>query len=372
MMQYLSKFCPLLSETMKPLREISNESSEFKWEKPQQDAYEKCEQLATEAPTLAHFDTNKPILLQVDASDFGLGCVLLQKGKPVFYHSCKMKEREKPMAQIEKECLAINAAFDKWDQFLFGHGDITVHTDHQPLETIFEKPLQAAPKRLQKMRLQLQRYSFEVKYKPGKTLHIADTLSRAPRKDKNNTTQTEFDVFRLDIIETNLITPRISDQTYGEVLQAAVQDVVYIKLGQVIKSGWPENKQKLDKSLHPYWDHRDTLSIDENGVITKAKRMVIPEKLRPKMLSKLHTQHLADECTKRLGRDLIFWPNMGAQIEDMCSKCEKCAIYKRKHQKEPMMSHSVPDLPWQYVSQDLLDFKKIPYLVTVDHYSDFV
>ena len=107
MMQYLSKFCPLLSETMRPLREISNESSEFKWEQPQQDAFNKCKQLATEAPTLEHFDTNKPIVLQVDASDFGLGCVLLQDGKPVFYHSCTMKEREKPMAQIEKECLAI-------------------------------------------------------------------------------------------------------------------------------------------------------------------------------------------------------------------------------------------------------------------------
>lgn len=55
--------------------------------------------------------------------------------------------------QIEKECPAIMEAFNKFDQWLLGKSDITVHTDHQPLQSIFQKDLAAAPKRLQKMML---------------------------------------------------------------------------------------------------------------------------------------------------------------------------------------------------------------------------
>ena len=62
---------------------------------------------------------------------------------------------------------------------MYGKSGITVHIDHQPLETIFKKPLSKAPRRLQRMMLKLQQYQFTVRYKKGKELYVADTLSRA-------------------------------------------------------------------------------------------------------------------------------------------------------------------------------------------------
>ena len=53
------------------------------------------------------------------------------------------------------------------------------HSSHQPLETIFKKPLSKSPRRLQSMMLKLQQYQFTVRYKKGKELYVADTLSRA-------------------------------------------------------------------------------------------------------------------------------------------------------------------------------------------------
>ena len=41
------------------------------------------------------------------------------------------------------------------------------------------KPLHQAPARLQRMTIAIQKYSINVKYKPGKELAITDTLSRA-------------------------------------------------------------------------------------------------------------------------------------------------------------------------------------------------
>ena len=55
-----------------------------------------------------------------------------------------------------------------------------IETDHKPLEYLFRKLLTAAPPRLQRMMLTLQKYDLHVVYKPGKSLHIADALSRAP------------------------------------------------------------------------------------------------------------------------------------------------------------------------------------------------
>ena len=66
----------------------------------------------------------------------------------------------------------------RFDQYIYGI-NIKVETDHKQLEKVFKKPLLSAPKRLQRMLLQLQKYDLEVVYKPGKELYIADTLSRA-------------------------------------------------------------------------------------------------------------------------------------------------------------------------------------------------
>lgn len=57
---------------------------------------------------------------------------------------------------------------------------VLVETDHKPLEEIFKKSLQECPLRLQRMRLALQKYPLQVKYKRGKDLLIADALLRFP------------------------------------------------------------------------------------------------------------------------------------------------------------------------------------------------
>ena len=109
----------------------------------------------TDALCLAFFDQQKPVTLQVDASNYELRGALLQEntsGKllPVAYMSCQLKPNKVQWAQIEKEALAICAACHKWDLWLYDKA-IIVHSDHQALETIFKKPLEKAPKCLQRI-----------------------------------------------------------------------------------------------------------------------------------------------------------------------------------------------------------------------------
>ena len=190
---YLNKFCPLLSTVTQPLRNLTKDDVQFLWSAKHQYAFDEAKALATSAPWLTYYDVTAPVILQVDASNYGLGAALLQPSKhqdsctldesclqPVAYSSKSLTPTEQHYAQIEKECLAIVEAFNKFDQWLLGKSDITVHTDHQPLQSICQKDLASAPKRLQKMMLFLQRYRFTVSYRKGSSLHLADTLSRAP------------------------------------------------------------------------------------------------------------------------------------------------------------------------------------------------
>ena len=214
--------------------------------------------------------------LQVDASDSAVGGVLLQKGHPVCFMSHTRSNTEKNYAKIEKDCLAIVSCMEKWHHYLYGKHDVMVHSDHQPLETIFKKPLSRAPRRLQRMMLRLQNYHFTVQYKKGKELFVADTLSRAPLSDGTQSpsrmTQ-KYAVFHLDL-SPNLIKPSIMNQIREE----TGKDPSLITLNKVVLGGWPSQKSEVPDEIRAYWDFRDEISVYD-GVLSKSHQVIVPASL---------------------------------------------------------------------------------------------
>ena len=93
-------------------------------------------QLCT-APVLKLPDFDKDFVLRTDASDTGLGAVLLQKhGEMMFpiayYASTNLAGAPKSYATVEKECMAIVWTIDKFSCYLYGRS-FTLQTDHHPL-----------------------------------------------------------------------------------------------------------------------------------------------------------------------------------------------------------------------------------------------
>ena len=82
-------------------------------------------------------------------------------------------------AQIEKELLAIVYACEKFDAYMYGRTEVTIQSDHRPLESIFKKPLNTAPMCLQRILLRLQSYNLRVVCTKGTEMFLADILSRA-------------------------------------------------------------------------------------------------------------------------------------------------------------------------------------------------
>ena len=89
-----------------------------------------------------------------------------------------MTRSESGWAQIEKELLAIVFAMERFHTYVYAQQNVVVETDHKPLIAISKKALSSAPKRLQRMLLRLQRYTFQLVWRPGSELIIADIFSR--------------------------------------------------------------------------------------------------------------------------------------------------------------------------------------------------
>jgi hypothetical protein len=83
-----------------------------------QDAFELLKQKLKEAPLLRNHDESLPYEVVTDASDLGLGGVLLQEGQPVAFESKKLNDAELNYQTTEKEMLAVVHALRVWRCYL--------------------------------------------------------------------------------------------------------------------------------------------------------------------------------------------------------------------------------------------------------------
>ena len=65
----------------------------------------------------------------------------------------------------------------------------------------------------------------------------------------------------------------------------------------------------------------------------------------------------------------MYWPSMSLDIDSSIALCQPCNSGKPHRQKEPLLIHPVPDLPWSHVSADMFDWNGLQYLIVVDSYS---
>ena len=251
---YLGKFIPNLSEIGAPLRDLLKNKVLFDWQPAHEEAFNKLKDQCCTHPVLMFFDVNKQVEIQCDASQHGLGAVLIQAGRPVAYSSRSLTEVEKRYAQIEKEMLSIVHACTKFRCHILGK-EVTVYNDHKPFELICKKPLLAAPVRLQRMLLNLQQYDLNVTYRKGKLMSLPDTLSRAhlPSKSESEITNLE-QVNSLDFLS-------VTKKRYFE-----IQEYTQLELNQLqamVLAGWPDTRQEVPASLRPYWDSRGELAVSD-------------------------------------------------------------------------------------------------------------
>ena len=175
----MARYIPCLTDVLHPLHNLMKHKTQFSWSDNQQTTCEKVKRMLTDTPSLPYYNSDDELIVENAACEYGIGSALMQTDGQIAYASRSLSSVEQRYAQIEKEMLAVVFGLERFRHYTYGR-KVTVVTDHKPLVAICSKPLSKSPKRLQSMLLKVQEYNFEVVFKPGGEIPVADTLSRAP------------------------------------------------------------------------------------------------------------------------------------------------------------------------------------------------
>ena len=146
MVTYMGNFVPHLSHHTEPLQAMLKQEAVFAWDEMANASFQKIKDLIAKSATkpLHYYDRRKPVTVQADASQRGLGACLLQDGQPIAYASKSLTDTETRYANIERELLAIVFACQRFNTYVLGR-PFTVESNHKPLEMIHQKSLASAP-----------------------------------------------------------------------------------------------------------------------------------------------------------------------------------------------------------------------------------
>ena len=144
------------------------------------------------------------------------------------------------------------------------------------------------------------------------------------------------------------------------------------KLKNVIISGFPDNKSNLDKDIIEYWPYRDELSVYKGIIFKNKSKLIIPKELRKEILNILHSSHMGRDKMKYRAREIMFWPGLNNDINNLIDNCSACLLYNNKYQKEPLMCHEIPSKVWDKLGMDMFQIKNRKYIIAVDYFSKYV
>lgn len=136
---FYHRFINRFSAKACPLNDLTKKDTAWRWTEVEETAFQMLKTAFIEAPVLALYNPTRPTEVEVNASNFATGGVLLQKGDgglwhPIVFHSESMNAPERNYEIYNKEFMAIVHALEDWRHYLEGLPEFTVISDHKNLE----------------------------------------------------------------------------------------------------------------------------------------------------------------------------------------------------------------------------------------------
>lgn len=323
---YYRRFIRHYGIISRPLTLLLKKGTQFLWTPTTDEAFHLLKKALLEAPVMVVPNLSKPFVLETDASDLGIGAVLMQEGHPIAYMSQALGPRNQTLSVYEKECMAILIAVEKWRPYL-QHQPFIILTDHKSLLYLTEQ--RVTSKLQHKAMVRLMDLQYTIQYKKGTLNSAADALSRCP--------------------------------SVSEVL--ALSECIPSWL-QRLQEGYvddPKTKKILTQlSLNPQPDSDYTL---ESGILRyKGRVWVGDNKLAQQhILQALHQSgvggHSGITATYHRIKALFAWSGLKQAITSFVQSCEVCQQAKIEHCKIPRLLSPlhVPTQPWDIVSMDFIE-----------------
>lgn len=180
---YYRRFVRDYANIAQPLHKLSEKAGAFVWSEECQEAFDKLKNALISAPILAYPREEGEYILDTDASNFAIGCVLSQvqdgEEKVIAYGSKALKKEERNYCVTRRELLAVVEFLKKYRHYLGGR-PVRVRTDHGSLRWLlnFKNPEQQLARWLEVCAT----FNLTLEHRPGKQHQNADGLSRRPCK----------------------------------------------------------------------------------------------------------------------------------------------------------------------------------------------
>ncbi|XP_028415703.1 uncharacterized protein K02A2.6-like [Dendronephthya gigantea] len=163
----------------------------------------------------------------------------------------------------------------------------------------------------------------------------------------------------------------ISTARLTQLQNETAADPVLQQLKQFTLTGWPQQPQQIPPAVKPYYSIREEITHNE-GLLLKGQRIIIPASLRPTMKEIIHQGHNGIARCKSRARQSIYWPGMNSEIDDLVSSCPHCLTHRNQQQKETLIQHNVPEVPWTKVASDLFTLYGHNYVIITDYTSKYI
>ncbi|KAF1328293.1 Pol protein, partial [Globisporangium splendens] len=357
---YLHKYSHNYAARVRPLTHLLKKDVEWDWTSDVMNAFIDVKESLVRAPVLALPDHTKAFSVVCDASDFAIGCALMQKDddgheRVVSYQSRLLKAAEKNYPVHDKELLAIKYALLKFRVHLLGATPFVVYTDHASLRTAINSP--HLSQRMARWLAFFSEFNFRVEYKPGKENVLADALSRRPDYESS-----------VDNSADALCSERAPDLMHLSISR------VQTKLKDNIQSLYPKDDEcrlliahfdgsskeslpaKLESKLARFSYHDGLLWHQLSNF--DYPRVYVPhdQDLKLSILHEFHdapaSGHLGREKTFLQVSNVFWWPHQYKWVANYVRSCEQCQRVKPAGKNKAPLP--IPQDCWKSVSMDFV------------------
>ena len=199
---WLSKHLPKYAHITQPLRKVKTKKNgkHLIWNAEQTAAFEDIKyQLIHNTVPLTMMQPTSKISIETDASNVGLGAVLLADERQVAFWSSTLTSAQKKMPTILLELQAIRSALNKWKDLIYNR-TVYIKTDNKPLAQAF---LSTRHSKLKDQWIyDIKLFDIQVEHKPGSENFLADALSRNPNEKKPSTSEVNYDINPLFLMKS--------------------------------------------------------------------------------------------------------------------------------------------------------------------------
>lgn len=317
---FYRRFVRNFSQIVAPLTALTSPRVPFRWSDTAEAAFAKLKSRFVSAPILIAPDPSRQFVVEVDASEVGVGAVLSQRSSsddkmhPCAFLSHRLSPAERNYDIGNRELLAVKLALEEWRHWLEGSGvPFIVWTDHKNLEYI--RTAKRLNSRQAQWALFFGRFDFSLSYRPGSKNVKPDSLSRIFDHSERPSTP-EY------ILPGTLVVSTLTWEVESRVKTALE--------GVTPPPGCPPN------------------------------RLFVPEGCRSDVIRWGHCSNVACHPgvsrTSFLVKQRFWWPLMARDIHSFVLACSVCATGKTSNRPPDglLQPLSVPSRPWSHIALDFV------------------